>query len=512
MKFRVATLIAAVVLSAQAPAYAAKWESVATSGGDRVELDRSRVARPGAGAATAWSRLVRDGIYIDDYGMRYTTVEAFNRYDCTKGSFTTLKRVWRRDGQLVREEPIAAPQELSADAGSPDARMLTEVCGNVAELVAREGKPGVMHADMRMAGDAAKPKTLPVADAKGAKKPAEEKPAEAAASMPAGKPRYIELPAIDKSKLEDPHKPMAGKDGKAAEPTKPAKTADMQDIAKAAAAAAAESAAAGVSRQSLERQFATSGPRPVARKKVAAKKPAEPVIASPPPVARKHVHWSYEGEGEPANWGKLEGKYATCDSGRRQSPIDIRDGIKVDLEAITFNYNWTQFRIIDNGHTVMVSVGENNSITVMGRTFQLVQFHFHRPAEEKIRGKSYDMVAHMVHKDDDGRLAVVAVLMSKGGTEHQLIQALWNNMPLETNQEVAPATTIDLSRILPEKHDYYTYMGSLTTPPCTEDVLWMVFKQPINVSDQQVAIFSRLYKNNARPVQPTNDRLVKESR
>ena len=125
----------------------------------------------------------------------------------------------------------------------------------------------------------------------------------------------------------------------------------------------------------------------------------------------------------------------------------------------------------------------------MGRTYQLVQFHFHRPSEERVRGKTFDMVAHLVHKDDDGQLAVVAVLMEKGGTEHPLIQTLWNNMPLEVEQELAPATAIDLNRILPEERSYYTYMGSLTTPPCTEDVLWMVFKKPIIVSDQQVAIF-----------------------
>lgn len=510
MKFGFATIVATVVAVAtfQQPAHAAKWESVAVSGSDRLEIDRSRVVRQSDVATTAWTRLARDGIYIDEYGMRYTAVEAFNRYDCAKGSFTTLKRVWRRDSTLVREEAIPQPAELRADAGSSDARMLAEVCrdpamaGTTTTPTAREGRPGVMHADMRAAGNGAKPKAMPVADPiGGGKQTAAEKPA--TTDKPAEKPRFIDLPKIDKSKVEDPAKP--------AEAAKATGATDIRNVAKSAAAAAEKSApppvAATGNRQELERLYATSGPRKATKKKAAAKS-----VAAAPPVEQKHIHWSYEGEGGPANWGKLEGKYATCATGKRQSPIDIRDGIKVDLEPIVFDYKWAQFSIIDNGHTVQVNIGEGNTITVMGRTYQLVQFHFHRPAEEKIRGKTYDMVAHLVHKDDEGRLAVIAVLMNKGGAEQQLIQALWNHMPLEANQEVVPGATIDLNRILPVERAYYTYMGSLTTPPCTEDVLWMVFKQPIMVSDQQVAIFSRLYKNNARPVQPTNERLVKESR
>ncbi|MCX8017029.1 MAG: carbonic anhydrase family protein, partial [Rhodocyclaceae bacterium] len=124
----------------------------------------------------------------------------------------------------------------------------------------------------------------------------------------------------------------------------------------------------------------------------------------------------------------------------------------------------------------------------------------------------FDMVAHLVHKDYDNSLAVIAVLLEKGA-ENPVIQTLWNHLPLEVGMEVAPpGVTIDLNRLLPEKRDYYTYMGSLTTPPCTEGVLWMVFKQPVPISPEQIGIFARLYPNNARPVQPTNDRLIKGSR
>ncbi len=252
---------------------------------------------------------------------------------------------------------------------------------------------------------------------------------------------------------------------------------------------------------------------PARAPRIARKKPApSPIVAAPIDNHNlAHVHWSYEGEGGPANWSKLRPDYASCASGKRQSPIDIRDGVRVDLEAIKFDYKPTLFRVIDNGHTVQVNVGEGNTITLQGRQYELMQFHFHRPAEERVNGKTYDMVAHLVHKDMDGQLAVIAVLLEKG-SEHPLIQTLWNNLPLEVNMEVTPTVTIDLNRLLPENRNYWTYMGSLTTPPCTEGVLWIIFKQAQQISPEQVSIFSRLYRNNARPIQGGNSRLIKESR
>ena len=126
------------------------------------------------------------------------------------------------------------------------------------------------------------------------------------------------------------------------------------------------------------------------------------------------MHWTYDGETGPDSWGKLNPEWKTCSTGERQSPIDIRDGIRVDQEPVRFYYKPSGFRVIDNGHTVQVNVSAGNRIIVMGREFELVQFHFHRPSEERVNGKLYEMVAHLVHKDKDGRLAVVAVLLDKG--------------------------------------------------------------------------------------------------
>ena len=221
-------------------------------------------------------------------------------------------------------------------------------------------------------------------------------------------------------------------------------------------------------------------------------------------------HWDYLGEGGPQAWAQLKNEFAICGNGKRQSPIDIRDGIKVQLDAVQFDYRATKFRVLDNGHTVQVNVSPGNFIEVTGKRFELQQFHFHRPSEERIDGRLFDMVAHLVHKDSEGRLAVVAVLLDRGNAQ-PLVQAIWNNLPLEKGDEVVARLPIDLNDLLPTDRSYYTYMGSLTTPPCSEGVLWMVMKTPVTLSAEQIAIFARLYPMNARPVQAASGRLIKES-
>lgn len=221
-------------------------------------------------------------------------------------------------------------------------------------------------------------------------------------------------------------------------------------------------------------------------------------------------HWSYEGEGGPQAWGHLKPEFATCASGTRQSPIDIRDGIRVDLDPVQFDYRPSAFRVIDNGHTVQVNIAPGNTIEVMGRRYELLQFHFHRPSEERIEGRPFDMVAHLVHEGPQGRLAVVAVLLERGGA-HPVVQAVWNNLPLEKGEEVPARAPIDLNQLLPKDSRYYTFMGSLTTPPCSEGVLWMVMQQPVAISAEQIDVFARLYPMNARPVQQPAGRLIKQS-
>lgn len=221
-------------------------------------------------------------------------------------------------------------------------------------------------------------------------------------------------------------------------------------------------------------------------------------------------HWSYQGDAGPQSWGRLKPEFAKCASGDRQSPIDIRDGLKLQLDPVQFDYRASSFRVIDNGHTVQVNIAPGNWIEVIGRRYSLVQFHFHRPSEERIEGRAFDMVAHLVHKDAEERLAVVAVLLEQGSA-HPLVQSVWNNLPLEKGEEIPAKATLDLNALLPTERNYFTYMGSLTTPPCSEGVLWMVMKQPVQISTEQIAIFTRLYPMNARPIQSASGRLIKES-
>ena len=242
-----------------------------------------------------------------------------------------------------------------------------------------------------------------------------------------------------------------------------------------------------------------------------AKKAAETkaaVVAAAPKVYSNV--WSYEGETGPANWGRINPAWAKCGAGNRQSPIDIRDGMKVDLEQITFDYHPSSFNVTDNGHTVQVMVGSGNFLTVGNRTYELIQFHFHRPSEERINGKGYEMVVHLVHKDGEGRIAMLALLLERGKPQ-PVIQTVWNNLPLEKLDTAAPNETLDPQDLLPARRDYYTFMGSMTTPPCNEGVLWLVMKEPLQASPQQMALFSRLYPLNARPTQPSGGRIIKES-
>ena len=233
--------------------------------------------------------------------------------------------------------------------------------------------------------------------------------------------------------------------------------------------------------------------------------------AAPPPVKQYHgTHWSYEGETGPANWGKINADWAKCGTGNRQSPIDLRDGMKVDLEQIVFDYKPSSFNVTDNGHTIQVTVGGGNFITIQNRAYELMQFHFHRPSEERINGKGFEMVVHLVHKDPEGKLAVLAVMLERG-KGHNMIQTVWNNMPLEKHDTVSPSIVLDVNELLPQRRDYFTFMGSLTTPPCSEGVLWLVMKEPMQASPAQMALFSRLYPLNARPIQASSGRVIKES-
>lgn len=224
--------------------------------------------------------------------------------------------------------------------------------------------------------------------------------------------------------------------------------------------------------------------------------------------------WTYEGA---AHWGDLDPQYAACNAGKEQSPIDIRNAEKADLPALRFEYKSGPLKyLINNGHTIRVNYhdapGTGSFLIVGSKRYQLTQFHFHRPSEEYINGKPYDMVLHLMHEALDRKVAGVAVLL-KAGSANSTIRTIWEHMPKNAGQEIEiHGVDVNPAGLLPHHNAYYTYLGSLTAPPCAEGVTWFVLKMPVDISADQISAFAELYPHDARPLQPLNGRVVKETR
>lgn len=224
-------------------------------------------------------------------------------------------------------------------------------------------------------------------------------------------------------------------------------------------------------------------------------------------------HWSYEGEYGPENWAGVKPEFNACAIGKRQSPVHIQETgtLQGPAEPLQFDYRPSGGSVVNNGHTIQVDLEPGNTLSVRGSTYQLLQFHFHHPAEEKVNYKGFSMVAHLVHKNPEGQLAVVAVLIDPGAA-NELVHKVWTHMPLDSGDRVRlPAGLIDMRELLPTDQRYYQFMGSLTTPPCTEGVLWHVLKAPVTVSREQLKLFAQLFPMNARPVQALNGRVVRDA-
>jgi carbonic anhydrase len=221
-------------------------------------------------------------------------------------------------------------------------------------------------------------------------------------------------------------------------------------------------------------------------------------------------HWSYTGKTGPDEWGKLSPEFATCKTGKNQSPIDIKHAKVSDLPPIQFNYQPAKLRIINNGHTIQINYPAGSSITVGDKKYELKQFHFHHPSENKIKGKAFSLEAHFVHADASGNLAVVAVML-KPGPANPVLATLWAHVPREAGPEQKlDDVAINAADLLPAERNYYTFSGSLTTPPCSENVTWLLLKAPNTLTQAQSDTFGSIYEYNARPVQKLNDREVLE--
>lgn len=242
-----------------------------------------------------------------------------------------------------------------------------------------------------------------------------------------------------------------------------------------------------------------------------------PVPAAPEPAAKEdkggekkdkgghgggHAHWDYEGDMGPEQWGK---EFPTCAKGKSQAPLNIAGPFERSQTVLAPAYKQGELEVTHNGHTIQVKGTQDSKLRIDSKPYELLQFHFHKPSEEQIDGKPMAMVIHFVHKNEDGNLAVLGVLV-KEGNENPNIQTIWKNMPTQEGTNKPEGVRFNPANLLPREKDFWSYEGSLTTPPCTEGVRFYILKTPINMSREQITEFP--FKKNARPVQPLNGRMI----
>lgn len=450
-------VIPLAMLQAGSGIAADSWETVLRDRNRQIQIDRGSIILSDRGTKVAWARILLSPAEAAAQG--YSTIQALNRFDCLNRSVVTVKRRYLDERNIVvREEEVADPRPLLVTRNSVDERLWREVCQ----------PPSAVDLE-RVAQEAAR-----VAAALGGM-PATTPPVPEPRAETTGTPRTVEpvgTAAMAPYRQTQPDVPV-------------------RDATPAPAAA-------------------PPPPRPpLFQSRAASGRDASPGLV-PAPVAASE--WSYQGETGPERWGRIRPEWAVCAGGMRQSPIELTGGIAVDLEPVVFDYRPTRFLISDVGHTLEVHVGEGLGVHIRGQRYELVHFQFHRPAQERIGGRSHDMSVHLHHRDAEGRMAIVAIQLEAGDQPQPLIQTLWNSLPLDRGDHYIPTAMIDPSALVPVNPAHYLYMGSLTTPPCTEGVIWVVMKDAITVSRGQMRIFERLYPHNSRPVQALNDRLVLESR
>jgi len=236
---------------------------------------------------------------------------------------------------------------------------------------------------------------------------------------------------------------------------------------------------------------------------------AAPLLAfSPSASASGAAHWGYHGEGGPAHWGDLDHAFQACKAGAMQSPIDLSSANTQAVVGVSVDYKPVALNVLHNGHTVQFNVDNGSTAMVGGKPFKLLQVHFHTPSEHVDKGTPYPLEAHFVHKSDDGKLAVIGVFFVPGA-ENKALTPLFAHLPTKeaAAQSFADAM-IDPAAVLPADRKMVRYMGSLTTPPCSEGVNWMVMKAPVTASKAQIEALHQAMGDNARPAQAPGNRLI----
>ncbi len=217
--------------------------------------------------------------------------------------------------------------------------------------------------------------------------------------------------------------------------------------------------------------------------------------------------WSYGGAANPTRWAELSPDFATCELGKDQSPINITGVVKGKPSQISFNYESTPLVVVNNGHTIQVNYAPGSTVTIDGEEYTLLQFHFHTPSEHTIDGNASAMELHLVHRNAAGKLAVVGILI-KEGAANPMISKVWQNIPTTGKTQILKDSVINAVDLLPKSKSYFSYTGSLTTPPCSEGVKWNLLVEPMTLSEVQINEYGNIYQVDARPIQSANGRVI----
>lgn len=296
---------------------------------------------------------------------------------------------------------------------------------------------------------------------------------------------------------------------------RPPTTGDLTSLADEAErlAAALDSLPSSATASPARPTERTAPAGPAALPRAETSPPPRPTAPKPSLTSRHPLpDWSFEEPTGPLMWGRLRPDWSACASGRRQSPIDLQSGLVVKLEPVEFDYRPTFFRVVDTGRLLRIQTGEGLGARIRGERFELIYIEVHRPGEARVDGVIHDLSVDLHHRAADGRLAVVSIQFRVGTTPNPVINTWLSSLPLERGGQYAPEFGVDLRPLLPADPAHFLYVGSLTSPPCTEGVLRVVMKQPMDVSWEQLGVIARLHPPSARPLQDGFDRRVLESR
>ncbi|MGA3130714.1 MAG: carbonic anhydrase family protein [Terracidiphilus sp.] len=230
-------------------------------------------------------------------------------------------------------------------------------------------------------------------------------------------------------------------------------------------------------------------------------------------AAQSGANWTYEGKTGPLVWGKLDPSYQACSKGHQQSPLDIRNThLDKSLQPLEFHYIAGPVTIDNTGRGIVVHVDPGSTMVANGVAYHLVELEFHHPSEHPIKGKFADMEVDLVHRSDDGKVAIVAVRLNQDrGSPNALLSTLWTQLPTKPNTSAKVTDMVSAGGLLPADRGYWTYIGSELTPPCAEGVRWFVFQEDLSVSREQFRALANLYKMNTRPLQEAHGRRIESN-